>query len=65
MRVSTRLRDLYNQVLQDMGREQTVWLDARKHALEAGERISTDVPWQQLLDDVAKLRSEIQAALEK
>lgn len=64
-RISTRLRDLYSQVIQDLRREQTIWLGAHRQVLEPGKQTTNNSPWQQLLDEAVKLRNEILPSLAK
>lgn len=61
LRLSIRLRDLYSQVIQDMKREQTSWLGARKQALLSAGPVSPALPWTQLLDEASQLQAEILA----
>ena len=62
-RISTHLSELFEQVIQGLKREQTVWLESHKQMLEAGDQTSANLPWQQLLDETTRLRTEILAAL--
>jgi GTPase SAR1 family protein len=62
-RISTRLNDLFQEVINGLKREQTVWLRSHKQMLEASGQSSTNLPWQQLLEEATRLRTEILAAL--
>jgi GTPase SAR1 family protein len=62
--ISSRLRKLYEQLAQELKREQDIWLEAKNAALEAGEPAEDQKDWQRLIDEAATLRSDILASLE-
>lgn len=59
--ITERLQTLYQQMLQEMKRQQDSWLAAQDAALHQAHPQPRSRPWQQLIDEATKLRHSILA----
>jgi len=63
-RIFERLRKIYQQIAEDIQRQQVTWQSAKTAAIEVSHPDSDEQPWQQMLDKASALKQEILAAVE-
>jgi GTP-binding protein EngB required for normal cell division len=63
-RVSERLKQLYQQLADDIKREQVIWLSAQIAAIKASSSELEQKPWQQMIDQASALKQQIFTAVD-
>jgi GTPase SAR1 family protein len=62
-RISERLRQIYQQIAEEIQRQQLTWQSAKTAVIEETHPDSDEQPWQQMLDNASALKQEILAAV--
>lgn len=62
-RISERLRQIYQQITEEIQRQQLTWQSAKTAVIEETHPDSDEQPWQQMLDNASALKQEILAAV--